>query len=158
MKPMTSAKAKAASTASQTGQPNSPMPIATIMPAAPTIEPTLRSNSPAIISSATAEPTMPTCAATSRYVAVPLIVRNPLSPARIGEEDPDEDRPGHRPELRPVEQDAREADGADPLVGGRRARGGHGSASSVREVDRWGRPGGTAPSSVTSGCPPPRGR
>ena len=46
--------------------PNSEVVIAMIIPAAPTIEPTERSNSPAIISSATGTPTMPTWAATSR--------------------------------------------------------------------------------------------
>ena len=125
MKPTRSAKAKAATIASQTGQPNSPMPIATIMPAAPTIEPTERSNSPAIIRSATAEPMMPTCAATSRYVAVPFSGEESAVAGHDREDDPDEDRSGDRAQLRPVEQDAREALGSDPLVGGLGARGGH---------------------------------
>jgi hypothetical protein len=40
--------------------------MAMIMPAAPTIEPTERSNSPEIMSSETGTATMPSCAATSR--------------------------------------------------------------------------------------------
>jgi hypothetical protein len=42
------------------------MPMAMTMPAAPTIDPTERSNSPAIMSRATADPRIPTWAATSR--------------------------------------------------------------------------------------------
>ena len=42
------------------------MPMEMTMPAAPITEPTDRSNSPAIMSSATADATMPTWAATSR--------------------------------------------------------------------------------------------
>src|SRR5918999_1038002 len=64
--PTASATAKASSTAAASGQPYSVVVIAMIMPAAPTIEPTERSNSPAIISIATGTATMPSCAATSR--------------------------------------------------------------------------------------------
>ena len=61
--------------------------IAMIMPAAPTIEPTDRSNSPAIISSATGTPTMPICAATSRYVAAPVLAQEPVVARGDGEDD-----------------------------------------------------------------------
>jgi hypothetical protein len=52
--------------ASQTGNPQIDTPMPMMMPANPTMEPTDRSNSPAIISSATAVPMIPTWAATSR--------------------------------------------------------------------------------------------
>jgi hypothetical protein len=51
---------------SQIGKPQIVAQMPMTMPAKPTIEPTDRSNSPAIIRSATAVPMIPTCAATSR--------------------------------------------------------------------------------------------
>ena len=139
MKPTRSAKAKAATIASQTGQPNSPMPIATIMPAAPTIEPTDRSNSPAIIRRATAEPMMPTCAATSRYVAVPFRVRKPLSPATTAKMIQTRMAPATAPSSGRLSRTR-----VRPWL---RTRSSAGSAlavamkrSSVRMRDRWGRP------------------
>ena len=51
---------------SQIGRPQIVTQIPIMIPAKPTIEPTDRSNSPAIISSATAVPMIPTWAATSR--------------------------------------------------------------------------------------------
>ncbi len=60
------AKASDASIASQMFQPYSTLSSAKIMPQAPIIEPIERSNSPPIISSATATARMPSWAATSR--------------------------------------------------------------------------------------------
>ena len=51
---------------SQIGRPQIVTQIPIMIPAKPTIEPTDRSNSPAIISRATAVPMIPTWAATSR--------------------------------------------------------------------------------------------
>jgi hypothetical protein len=51
---------------SQTGRPQMVTPMPMRIPAKPTIEPIDRSNSPAIMSRATAVATMPTWAATSR--------------------------------------------------------------------------------------------
>ena len=51
---------------SQTGRPQMVTPMPMTIPAKPTSEPIERSNSPAIMSKATAVPTIPTWAATSR--------------------------------------------------------------------------------------------
>ena len=63
---MASATAKAAAIAGQMGQPLSVVRIAMVMPLAPMIEPMERSNSPPIMSSATATARMPSSALTSR--------------------------------------------------------------------------------------------
>ena len=64
--PSRRANASDASIASQTFQPNSTLSNAKMMPHAPIAEPIDRSNSPPIISNATATARMPSWAATSR--------------------------------------------------------------------------------------------
>src|SRR5215471_5642675 len=68
---------------SQSGQPHSAAGMAMTMPANPIMEPTDRSNSPAIISSAAATAMIPSCAETSRKVTTPSMENIPLRPATI---------------------------------------------------------------------------
>ena len=57
--------------------------MAITMPAAPTMEPTDRSNSPAIMSNAAATARMPNWAETSRKLMMPRALNIPLSPATM---------------------------------------------------------------------------
>jgi hypothetical protein len=67
--------------ASHKGQPQTIVGIAMAIPAKPIMEPTERSNSPAIISRATGAARMPSCAETSRKLMIPLALNKPLPPA-----------------------------------------------------------------------------
>ena len=67
----------------QIGQPQAMVGMAMRMPAKPIIEPTERSNSPAIINSDTAAAKMPSWAETSRKLTMPLALKSPLLPATI---------------------------------------------------------------------------
>ena len=83
MKPMTRANTRARMTPTQKFRPSWVAVSAAMMLLAPMMEPTERSNSPAIMSRATATARMPSWAATSRMVAVPLAETKPRFQARM---------------------------------------------------------------------------
>ena len=87
-----------------------------MMPAKPIIEPIERSNSPAIISSATAAARMPSWAETSRKFTMPLALNRPLSPAVMPKKHEDQNRSGNGPKFGPAEQPAKQRHSADPFV------------------------------------------
>jgi len=66
---------------SHSGQPHSAAGMAMTMPANPIMDPTDRSNSPAIISSAAMLASSPSWAETSRKLRMPLALNMPLLPA-----------------------------------------------------------------------------
>ena len=67
----------------QMGQPQNTAGMAMAIPAKPIIDPTERSNSPAIINRVTGAARMPSCADTSRKLMMPLAENKPLPPATI---------------------------------------------------------------------------
>src|SRR5207247_515931 len=79
--PTASASAKAAAIPPQRGHLSSDESSVMVMPLAAIIDPTERSNSPAIMSSETAAARMPSSEAISRYVAAPAFVKKPDPPA-----------------------------------------------------------------------------
>ena len=78
IQPTPAATAKARMMHSHKGQPQITAGMASTTPAAPIIEPTDRSNSPPIISSAAATAMMPSCADTSRKVMMPRAENIPV--------------------------------------------------------------------------------
>ena len=81
--PMAMHRAKVTRIACQTGQPSVIEKIAIIMPAKPIIEPTDRSNSPAIISRQAPTAMIMNCAETMDQLRMPWELNIPLSPAKI---------------------------------------------------------------------------
>ncbi len=100
----------------QSGQPHCTAGMAMTMPAKPIIEPIDRSNSPAIISSATAAAMMPSCADTSRKLTMPFALNSPLEPAVNAKQHEHQHGACHRAQFRPLQQPAEKAELADPLV------------------------------------------
>ena len=76
IRPMQAANAKVIRMAGHIGMPYSVVSRPQSRPEVPIMTPELRSNSPAIISSATGTATMPTVEATAVQRAVPVIVAN----------------------------------------------------------------------------------
>ena len=81
MNPTTTASAKASRIDAQSGKPYCMVGMAMTTPEKAIIEPTERSNSPAIISSAATPASRPSWAETSRKLRMPLALNIPLLPA-----------------------------------------------------------------------------
>ena len=86
------------------------------MPQAPIIEPIERSNSPPIISSATATARMPELGRDLEVVGGAPQRQESAVAGDDREEDPDDDRAGDRAHLRPDQQPAQRARPGDALV------------------------------------------
>jgi hypothetical protein len=91
------AAAKATRIDDQIGQPYLLDKIAMMTPAKAIIEPSDRSNSPPIISSATATARMPSWAETSRKLTVPRALNRPLSPAKTAKKNSTSTQPAAAP-------------------------------------------------------------
>ena len=89
--------------------------MAMMTPAKPIIEPIERSNSPAIISSATAAARMPSWAETSRKLTMPLALNRPLLPATMAKKMKTSTVPAAAPNSGRLSSRAEPRDGRGPV-------------------------------------------